>query len=95
MIINVNTRGKNIQLFPTQFYPTLPLTAIVVSETDQQVVIRVFDIAGKMIVEQTKTVVAATNRFTLNLPASLSTGWYYVRFTGQDIDKTIPVFRTN
>jgi hypothetical protein len=95
VIVTIDTRGRNVQLFPTQFSNSLPLVAVVSSETDQTIMMRVFDSGGRMLAERSQAIIAATNRFSLVMPATLPVGWYYVRFTGTGIDKTIPVYKMN
>jgi hypothetical protein len=93
VVVNLNTRAREVQLYPTQFSNSIPVTAVVVSTVDQVIVIRVTDTGGRLIAEYSRQVVAATNQFSLTLPSSLPTGWYYVQVTGANINKTIPLFK--
>lgn len=95
VIVPLNTRGRDVQLYPTQFISGSSLNAVIVSPSQQSLVIQVFDVSGRRVLEWNRTLVAATNQLPLSFPVSLPAGWYYVRFTANNIDRTIPVYKIN
>lgn len=93
VVVQLDTRGKQVRLYPSLFTNAVPLTAVILSDREQNIRIRAFDISGKMVMQQSQPLAGATNQFNLLLPAYLPAGWYYIQFTGEGIDKTIPVHK--
>lgn len=95
-VISINGNGEvhnTVNLFPTFFAASQLLTAEITTAKTQQVFVQVVAGDGKVLQRFTKTLMAGTNTFTFNAGFGLPGGLLRVRFTGESLDKTIPVFK--
>ncbi|MBA2760806.1 MAG: hypothetical protein H0U39_02380 [Segetibacter sp.] len=82
-----------VKLYPLVISASRGLTAEIVSVKEQTLVIQFIDAEGRRIAQTVKALTAGKNRFTITTSAALHSGLIYVRFIGEGLHQTIPVFK--
>ena len=93
VIIHLGNRGQQVLVYPTVVTAGTPVSVVIVSDRSQSASIQLLDAAGKTIWTSAHALSSATNRVELQLPGYLPAGWYYVRVSSGNIDKTVPVLK--
>ncbi len=82
-----------VKLYPAIISASQNLTAEIVSAKEQTVAIQFIDAEGRQLAQTAKALVAGKNKFKITADATLLNGWIYVRFIGEGLHQTIPVFK--
>lgn len=90
--VNEETHST-VKLFPTVFSPAQPLTAELVTAKAQPVFVQVIAGDGKVLQRFSKVLIAGINTFAIHVLPALPGGMLRVRFTGDDINEAVSVFK--
>ncbi|MEJ7827006.1 MAG: hypothetical protein WKF91_02385 [Segetibacter sp.] len=82
-----------VKLYPLVISASRGLTAEIVSVKEQNLVIQFIDAEGRQIAQTIKALTAGKNRFTITTSAALQNGWIYLRFIGEGLHQTTPIFK--
>jgi hypothetical protein len=91
--LNDALQTQSVKLYPAIISASQNLTAEIVSIKEQTVTIQFFDAEGRQLTQTVKSLVAGDNKFTITTKAALQSGLIYVRFIGEGLHQTIPVFK--
>ncbi len=91
--LNDALQTQSVKLYPAIISASQNLTAEIVSVKEQTLVIQFIDAEGRQIAQTVKALTAGKNRFTITTSAALQNGLIFVRFIGEGLHQTIPVFK--